>query len=111
MSNTSNGIVTLIIAGVTNDAWPAVTVDALCHLGYWDVAIPFLRRTRAAVYEGVYAQEREFFGATRRDRDAPSALRCVRAACANARAGEPLQRRSSAHCSAIDGNSAVHPSC
>ncbi|HLY43185.1 MAG TPA: hypothetical protein VKR52_18370 [Terracidiphilus sp.] len=53
------------------DAWPAVTVDALCRLGNWDVAVPFLRRTQAAVYEGVYAQAREFYGAKRRDRDAP----------------------------------------
>ena len=53
------------------DAWPAVTVDALCRLGRWNVAVPFLRRTQAAVYEGVYAQAREFYGAKRRDRDAP----------------------------------------
>ena len=45
------------------DAWPAVTVDALCRLGYWNIAVPFLRRTQAAVYEGVYAQAREFYGA------------------------------------------------
>jgi hypothetical protein len=53
------------------DAWPAVTVDALCRLGYWNIAVPFLRRTQAAVYEGVYAQAREFYGAKRRERDAP----------------------------------------
>jgi hypothetical protein len=53
------------------DAWPAVTVDALCHLGYWQIAVPFLRRTRAAIYEGVYAQAREFYGPKRRERDAP----------------------------------------
>ncbi|HEY2468498.1 MAG TPA: hypothetical protein VGI45_11775 [Terracidiphilus sp.] len=53
------------------DAWPAVTVDALCRLGYWDIAVPFLRRTQAAIYEGVYAQAREFYGAKRRDRNAP----------------------------------------
>jgi hypothetical protein len=35
------------------------------------VAGPFLRRTQAAVYEGVYAQAREFYGPKRRDRDAP----------------------------------------
>jgi len=40
-------------------------------MGYWDVAVPFLRRTQAAVYEGVYAQAREFYGEKRRDRDAP----------------------------------------
>jgi hypothetical protein len=44
------------------DAWPAVTVDAMCNLGHWREAISFLRRTRAAVYEGVYAQARELYG-------------------------------------------------
>jgi hypothetical protein len=53
------------------DAWPAVTVDALCRLGYWNIAVPFLRRTQAAVYEGVYAQAHEFYGVKRQDRDAP----------------------------------------
>jgi hypothetical protein len=53
------------------DAWPTVTVDALCRLGYWNIAVPFLRRTQAAVYEGVYAQAREFYGVKRRERDAP----------------------------------------
>jgi hypothetical protein len=53
------------------DAWPAVTVDAMCALGYWDDAIPFLRRMQAAIYEGVYAQAREFYGPTRGQYDAP----------------------------------------
>ena len=53
------------------DAWPAVTVDAMCTLGYWGDAISFLRRTRVAVYEGVYAQAREFYGPRRREYDAP----------------------------------------
>ena len=53
------------------DAWPAVTVDAMCALGYWKDAIPFLRRTQAAIYEGVYAQAREFYGPTRGQYDAP----------------------------------------
>jgi hypothetical protein len=53
------------------DAWPAVTVDALCRFGYWNIAVSFLRRTQAALYEGVYAQAREFYGVKRRDRDAP----------------------------------------
>ncbi len=53
------------------DAWPAVTVDAMCRLGYWNAAVAFLRRTQAAVYEGVYAQAHEFYGTKRRDRDAP----------------------------------------
>jgi hypothetical protein len=53
------------------DAWPAVTVDAMCTLGYWGDAITFLRRTQAAIYEGVYAQAREFYGPTRSQYDAP----------------------------------------
>lgn len=53
------------------DAWPAVTVDAMCTLGYWKDAIPFLRRTRVAIYEGVYAQAHEFYGPRRREYDAP----------------------------------------
>jgi hypothetical protein len=53
------------------DAWPAVTVDAMCTLGYWNNAISFLRRSRVAVYEGVYAQAREFYGPTRREYNAP----------------------------------------
>jgi hypothetical protein len=53
------------------DAWPAVTVDAMCALGYWEDAIAFLRRTQAAIYEGVYAQAREFYGPTRGQYDAP----------------------------------------
>jgi hypothetical protein len=53
------------------DAWPAVTVDAMCALGHWEDAIPFLRRTQAAIYEGVYAQAREFYGPTRGQYDAP----------------------------------------
>jgi hypothetical protein len=53
------------------DAWPAVTVDAMCALGYWEDAIAFLRRTQAAIYEGVYAQAREFYGPIRGQYDAP----------------------------------------
>src|SRR5271170_2505634 len=53
------------------DAWPAVTVDAMCALGYWQDAIAFLRRTQAAIYEGVYAQAHEFYGPTRSQYDAP----------------------------------------
>jgi hypothetical protein len=52
------------------DAWPAVTVDAMCALGYWEDAVPFLRRTQAALYEGVYAQAHEFYGPNRRQYDA-----------------------------------------
>jgi hypothetical protein len=53
------------------DAWPAVTVDAMCTLGYWNNAMRFLKRTRAAIYEGVYAQAHEFYGPRRREYDAP----------------------------------------
>jgi hypothetical protein len=53
------------------DAWPAVTVDAMCYLGAWPEAIDFLRRTQAAIYEGVYAQAREFYGPRRKQFDAP----------------------------------------
>jgi hypothetical protein len=53
------------------DAWPAVTVDAMCTLGYWKNAMSFLRRTQAAIYEGVYAQAHEFYGPRRREYDAP----------------------------------------
>ncbi|RXS94889.1 hypothetical protein ESZ00_09605 [Silvibacterium dinghuense] len=53
------------------DAWPAVTVDAMCVLGYWENAISFLRRTGVANYEGVYAQAHEFYGPRRREYDAP----------------------------------------
>src|SRR5579859_8210761 len=42
-----------------------------CVQGYWEDAIPFLRRTQAAIYEGVYAQAREFYGPTRGQYDAP----------------------------------------
>src|SRR5258707_13343622 len=52
------------------DAWPAVTVDALCRLGYWNIAVPFLRRSPAAVYERADAQAREVYGGTRRGRRA-----------------------------------------
>jgi hypothetical protein len=53
------------------DAWPAVTVDAMCALGYWEDAVPFLRRTQASIYEGVYAQAHEFYGPNRSQYDAP----------------------------------------
>jgi hypothetical protein len=53
------------------DAWPAVTVDTMCTLGYWKSAISFLRKTRVAIYEGVYAQAHEFYGLRRREYNAP----------------------------------------
>ena len=59
------------------DAWPAVTVDAMCRIGLLGRAISFLRRTQAAFYEGVYAQAHEFYGPKRRDPTHQSALRSV----------------------------------
>jgi hypothetical protein len=53
------------------DAWPAVTVDAMCSLGHWKEAVEFLKKTRAAIYEGVYAQAREFYGPGRREPNPP----------------------------------------
>ena len=53
------------------DAWPALTVASMCRLGAWDSAVVFLRRTQAALNEGVYAQARELYGPTRRQYDAP----------------------------------------
>ena len=40
-------------------------------LGYWKNAIPFLRRTRVAIYEGVHVQALEFYGQRRPEYDAP----------------------------------------
>jgi hypothetical protein len=74
------------------DAWPAVTVDAMCAVGYWEKAIPFLRRTRAAIYEGAYAQAHEFYGPRRSEYDARSASHSVKAACGNVQAVARLPR-------------------
>jgi hypothetical protein len=54
-----------------SDAWPAVTVDAMCSLGHWKEGVEFLKKTRAAIYEGVYAQAREFYGPERREPNPP----------------------------------------
>ena len=68
------------------DAWPAVTVDAMCALGYREEAISFLRQTQAALYEGVYGQAHEFYGPERRESDAPIRIAqrrgCMRECCA-----------------------------
>ncbi len=53
------------------DAWPAFTAATMCRLGAWDSAIDFLRRTQAALHEGVYAQAREFYGPDRTRYNAP----------------------------------------
>jgi hypothetical protein len=83
------------------DAWPAVTVDALCTLGSWENAISFLRSTRVAVYEGVYAQAREFTGQGGVSMMPRSGSHSAEAACENAREAGPLLRPSSIHCSDI----------
>ena len=53
------------------DAWPAITIDTMCLFGAWDKAVAFLRRTQAALYEGVYAQAHELYGPGRTEYDAP----------------------------------------
>jgi hypothetical protein len=53
------------------DAWPAVVIDTMCRFGAWGKAVDFLRRTQAALYEGVYAQAHELYGPTRTEYDAP----------------------------------------
>lgn len=53
------------------DAWPAFTAATMCRLGAWDSGIDFLRRTQAALHEGVYAQAREFYGPGRTRYNAP----------------------------------------
>ena len=67
------------------DAWPAVTVDAMCNLGHFHEAMLFLRRTQAAVYEGVYAQARELYGPEKLSKDAPVRIAqragCMRECC------------------------------
>ena len=93
------------------DAWPAVTVDALCRLGYWNIAVPFLRRTQAAVYEGVYAQAREFYGADRRDRDAPVRIAQRQGCMRECTGGGAFAETVSARFSAICRNSAAHLGC
>lgn len=62
------------------DAWPALTVDTMCKLGAWQKAIDFARDTQAVLYEGVYAQAREFYGPKRMEHDAPVRI-ALRGAC------------------------------
>ena len=67
------------------DAWPAVTVDAMCNLGHWQEGVSFLRRTQAAIYEGVYAQARELFGPDKLNNNASVRIAqrrgCMRECC------------------------------
>jgi len=62
------------------DAWPALTADTMCQLGAWQEALDFVRSTQAVLYEGVYAQAREFFGPNRLQHDAPVRI-ALRGAC------------------------------
>ena len=52
----------------------------MCELGAWKEAIDFVRSTQAVLYEGVYAQAREFYGPNRWQRDAPVRI-ALRGAC------------------------------
>jgi hypothetical protein len=52
----------------------------MCKLGAWEQAIDFVRRTQAVLYEGVYAQAREFYGPNRMQHDAPVRI-ALRGAC------------------------------
>ena len=67
------------------DAWPAVTIDAMCNLGHWQEAVAFLRRTQLAIYEGVYAQARELYGPEKLEKDAAVRIAerrgCMRECC------------------------------
>jgi len=53
------------------DAWPALTAATMCRLGAWDSGVDFLRRTQAALDEGVYAQAHELYGPHRTRHNAP----------------------------------------
>ena len=53
------------------DSWPAITAASMCRLGAWGSGIDFLRRTQAALGEGVYAQARELYGPNRTQYHAP----------------------------------------
>jgi hypothetical protein len=62
------------------DAWPALTADTMCKLGAWKKALDFIHSTQAVLYEGVYAQAREFYGPNRLQNDAPVRI-ALRGAC------------------------------
>jgi hypothetical protein len=62
------------------DAWPALTADTMCQLGAWQSALDFLRRTRAVLNEGTYAQAHELYGPRRMQSDAPVRI-AMRMAC------------------------------
>jgi hypothetical protein len=62
------------------DAWPALTAETMCRLGAWQQALDFVRSTQAVLYEGVYAQAREFYGPNRLEHNAPVRI-ALRGAC------------------------------
>jgi len=68
------------------------------RIGLLEDAIPFLRRTQAAIYEGVYAQAREFYGPTRANIDAPVRIAqrdgCMRECSGGGALRKPLSARS-----------------
>lgn len=76
------------------DAWPAVTVDAMCNLGHWQDGAAFFRRTQAAIYEGAYAQARELFGPDKLDVHASVRIAqrggCMRECCGGGAFGETI---------------------
>lgn len=41
------------------DAWPPFTMDALCRIGHWPMALDFLRRCVRTTREGCYGQSHE----------------------------------------------------
>ncbi len=41
------------------DAWPPFTIDALCRIGHWPMALAFLRRCARTTREGCYGQSHE----------------------------------------------------
>jgi hypothetical protein len=74
------------------DAWPAVTIDALCRLGYWNVAVPFLRRTRLPFMRAYMRRRANSMVQSGGTVTRRSALPGVRAVCAGVQAAAPLQR-------------------
>ena len=66
--------------------------------GYWTSAISFLRRTRVAIYEGVYAQHMSSMGQGGVSTTHRSGLHSVKA-CGNVQEAGRLLRPSSIHCS------------
>jgi hypothetical protein len=64
-------IVLIMVRWVRTMHGPRSRLMRMCTLGDWSSPISFLRRTRVAVYEGVYVQAHEFYGPGRREYNAP----------------------------------------